>query len=414
MNSIRSLTVAATLLVCLGTNAFAHAQSAAIDQLKAYLAQPRDQRPDMEKQPFATAKLSKAEAATAKQLLWDDHVTEIKETRQKEWDDKAITIGSHTMKLLTKTFGKKPRNGWNLFISMHGGGSDPTGQVNDQQWENQIKLYQPANSLYVCPRAPTNTWNLWHEAHIDPLFTRLIEDAIVLAGVDPNHVYLMGYSAGGDGTYALAPRMADSLAAASMMAGHPNDTSPLGLRDLPFTIHVGALDNGYHRNDVAVEWGKKLDALQKDDPKGYIHEVHLHEGRAHWMNLEDAVAVDWMLKYTRNPLPDKVVWKQSNDTTHDRFYWLATPHDQAKKGQMIVASREGQTITIEKTEGVKTVIIMLNDQMLNMDQPVHVKVDDKDITTTVSRTIENLQKTLSGRGDPDLMFSGMITVPIGN
>src|SRR5436305_270422 len=86
--------------------------------------------------------------------------------------------------------------------------------------------------------------------------------------------------------------------AAMMKAGHPNDASPLGLRDIGFTIHVGALDDGYKRNQVAAEWARKLDALEKADPDGYRHLVKLHEGRSHWMNREDAEAVDWMLKFT--------------------------------------------------------------------------------------------------------------------
>ena len=43
-------------------------------------------------------------------------------------------------------------------------------RVNDQQWENQKKLYTLDEGIYLAPRAPTNTWNLWHEAHIDRLF----------------------------------------------------------------------------------------------------------------------------------------------------------------------------------------------------------------------------------------------------
>jgi predicted esterase len=382
-----------------------------VDDLKDYLAQPRDQRKELASQPFATQAISKDEAEQAKQLLWDDHVKMIKETRQKEWDDNAITIGEHTLKLKTKHVGEKPKDGWNLFISMHGGGNAPA-EVNDQQWENQIQLYDPPNSLYIAPRAPTDTWNLWHEDHIDGLFTRLIEDAIVLDGVDPNHVYIMGYSAGGDGVYQLAPRMADSLAAASMMAGHPNDASPLGLRNLPFTIHVGALDDGYHRNDVAKQWGEKLDKLQKDDPQGYIHEVKLHEGRAHWMNREDAVAVDWMEKYTRNPLPDKVVWMQGNKP-HDRFYWLSVPEKDAKKGQLIIASRDGQNITVEKTDGVTTFNLMLNDAMLDMDKPLTIHIGDKTVNAPVTRTIGVINETLSERGDPDLVFSAMVAVKVG-
>ena len=110
----------------------------------------------------------------------------------------------------------------------------------------------------------------------------------------------MGYSAGGDGVYQLAPRMADRLAAASMMAGHPNESSPLGLRNLPFAIHVGADDAAYNRNKVAREWGEKLDKLREGDPEGYLHLTEIHPGRAHWMNREDASAVPWMAKFRRD------------------------------------------------------------------------------------------------------------------
>jgi len=48
-----------------------------------------------------------------------------------------------------------------------------------------------------------------------------------------------------------------------MMAGHPNEASPLGLRNVPFAIQVGALDVAYKRNEVAAEWGRKLDELQR-------------------------------------------------------------------------------------------------------------------------------------------------------
>ena len=42
--------------------------------------------------------------------------------------------------------------------------------------------------------------------------------------VDPNKVFLSGYSAGGDGTYQMGPMLAEWGAGAAMMAGHPNDT----------------------------------------------------------------------------------------------------------------------------------------------------------------------------------------------
>jgi predicted peptidase len=64
-------------------------------------------------------------------------------------------------------------------------------------------------------------------------------------------VYILGYSAGGDGIYYLGPRLADYLAAASMMAGHPNNASPLNLRNIGFSIYMGENDSAYDRNIVA-------------------------------------------------------------------------------------------------------------------------------------------------------------------
>jgi hypothetical protein len=206
--------------------------------------------------------------------------------------------------------------------------------------------------------------------------------------------------------------MADRWAAAAMMAGHPNDASPLGLRNIGFTIHVGALDNGYNRNKVAAEWKKKLDALQKDDPGGYAHDVQLHPGRGHWMNLEDRAAVDWMARFTRNPLPEKIVWKQS-PVTHGRLYWLALPEGKARGGQLVVATRDGQHIEIEKAEEVTTLTIRLNDQMLDLDKPVVITFSGKEIFKgKAPRTIENLASTLARRGDPDLVFPANLTVKL--
>jgi poly(3-hydroxybutyrate) depolymerase len=52
---------------------------------------------------------------------------------------------------------------------------------------------------------------MWHQPHVDSLFSLFIKLADVYEGINTNRVYLTGYSAGGDGTYQLAPRMADRL-----------------------------------------------------------------------------------------------------------------------------------------------------------------------------------------------------------
>ncbi len=360
---------------------------------------------------FATTPLTKDDASKALDILLERRVAEIKSTREGEVKAKRVEIGDLKMPFAYKIFGEKPKEGRSLFLSMHGGGGAPA-RVNDQQYENQKGLYKPAEGVYLAPRAPTNTWDLWHQSHIDAFFERLIEDMVVFEGVDRDRVYLMGYSAGGDGVYQIAPRMADRFGAASMMAGHPNETVPLGLRDLPFAIHVGANDSAYNRNKIGGEWGVKLDDLQKADPEGYVHHVEIHPGRAHWMNLEDASAVPWMASFRRNPVPKKVVWHQ-DDVTHDCFYWLAVPEGQAKARSTVVASVSGQEIQVEKAEGVAKLVIRLDDRLVDLDKPVKVTAEGKTLFEgMVPRTIANLEATLKGPGDPKLAFSGEVVVTL--
>ncbi len=372
--------------------------------LREWLGKPAASR----KPDIPPAPLTKADAATALDLVWDYWRTLQAAARAAEMKDNVITIGDKQMRLLTRSFGTAPADGRRLWISMHGGGGAPA-QVNDQQWQNQIRLYQPAEGLYVAPRAPTNNWNLWHEGHIDDLFDRLIEDCVLLAGVNPDKVYLMGYSAGGDGVYQLAPRLADRFAAAAMMAGHPGNASPLGLRNLPFAIFSGAEDAAYRRNKIAAEWNGKLDDLAKQDAGGYPHRLNIYAGLGHWMNGKDAEAVPWMAKFTRDPWPKKIVWCQSG-RLHDRFYWLALPDGVAKPGLTIRATAERNVITLDAPE-VTRLTLRLNDRLVNLDQPLKVLFNGKTVFEgKVTRQADAILKSLQQRADPSSAATALLEV----
>ncbi len=342
--------------------------------------------------------LTRAEAEKAVRSQWEDRRAELQAERSAEMTNKVIVLEGQLMRWEERVFGEAPTNGRSLWISMHGGGGAPK-QVNDSQWRNQVGLYQPAEGIYVAPRAPTDKWNLWHEAHIDPMFDRLIEDYVALRNVNPDRVYILGYSAGGDGVWQLAPRMADRWAAAAMMAGHPNDASLLPLRNLPFALFVGANDAAYRRNQVVAERASKLAELRKDDPNGYEHLARIYPGLPHWMNRKDAEALPWMAKFTRNPWPRKVVWVQ-DDVAHSRFYWLAIPPDEAKRKRQIVAEADGQTIrqSGDVPQGLK---LRLSDALLNLDQRVRVIVTNREIFHALApRRAETIRASLRERADP--------------
>ncbi|WP_448661333.1 dienelactone hydrolase family protein [Sphingomonas sp. CJ20] len=359
--------------------------------------------------PALTRPLTRAQADSALALLGADRMRAVAAQWAGAIAAKQITIGDKTLKWESKLFGDAAPGKRSLWISMHGGGNAEPA-VNDQQWRNQIRLYEPAEGIYLAPRAPTDSWNLWHEAHIDALFQALIDAQVAVNGVDPNRVYLMGYSAGGDGVWQVAPRMADRFAAAAMMAGHPNDASLLGLRNLPFAIFMGGADAAYDRNKIAAERTAELDRLAAADPGGYVHMSRIYPGLPHWMNRKDAEALPWMAGFTRDPWPRRVVWEQ-DDVTHDRFYWLQIPDAAAaKQRDTMTATVEGQTITLTGTVPAGTTL-RLSDRLVNLDRPVRVTVNGKvAYSGKVARTGLAIEQSLRERADPSAAATALLTL----
>tara|TARA_B000000477_G_scaffold6335_1_gene5162 strand:- start:836 stop:1501 length:666 start_codon:yes stop_codon:yes gene_type:complete len=219
----------------------------------------------------------------------------------------------------------------------------------------------------------------------------------------------MGRSAGGDGVYQLAPRMADRFAAAAMSAGHPNEASPLGLRNIPFAIHMGELDHRYNRNKVAVDWGNQLKALQKNDPGGYEYFVKIYKGKPHWMDNLEASALIWMSDFIRNPYPEKIIWRQ-DDVLHERFYWLKNINPSV--GDLIEAEIDGQIININSST-VSDIIIQLNDNLIDMDKKVVVNYRGKNLYNGyVSRNENIIKDSIVEYGDPQSVYYGQISLSL--
>jgi poly(3-hydroxybutyrate) depolymerase len=393
----------------------------ALTELRTYLAQPRASRPELSAQPFAKVALTKADAQSAKEQLWKDFADDVRETRQDEvgaTETQARTLrvegNDKQLRYYLAKRGTAPASGWSLFISMHGGGNTAAA-TNDSQWENQISLadgYDPKDALWVAPRAPIDDWNMFFIQEIDALLERLITDLIVFENVDPNKVYIQGYSAGGDAVYQLGSRMGERWAGAGMSAGHPNASSPLGLRNVPFAIHVGGNDTAYDRNKKAEEWGERLEQLAAEDPGGYVNQWQVHAGKPHWMDLEDAVSIPFLQSQTRNPIPDKVVWEQG-EYPRSTFYWLAADEANRAKGALVRAQYDTAGVHISDAKDVKRVSIRLNDDMLDLDGAIRVDFKGQPLMEAqVVRTLAVIDHCIQERGDPGLVFSAELAVDL--
>ncbi|WP_404308976.1 hypothetical protein [Neorhodopirellula lusitana] len=385
--------------------------AAAVEAFDTFLNQDQaDSVATVTEQPWSEFALTREDVERAREMLVRSRNDLLRRTRAAEMKNRVLVHGDYKMPFDYRVFGEMPANGRSLYISLHGGGGAPKA-VNDRQWENQKRLYQPDEGVYVAPRAPTDTWNLWHQKHLDPLLVRLIENMVAFENVNPNRVYVMGYSAGGDGVYQLAPRMSDRWAAAAMMAGHPNEATPLGLRNVPFALQVGGKDAAYKRNRIAADWKTRLAQLREADPEGYEHFVKIYPNKGHWMDREDAVALPWMAKHTRNATPTKIVWVQ-DDVLHDRFYWLGVDEADAKAKSVLRASVDGQTISLESTD-VRDVHVFLDDRFIDLDQPIKIVAGGQTLFDgRVQRTIGSLARTFDDRGDAQLAFPSSVSVSL--
>ena len=196
-----------------------------------------------------------------------------------------------------------------------------------------------------------------------------------------------------------------------MMAGHPGDVSLLNLRNTPFMVWCGALDDAYNRNRECAQRGMELDSLHTQDPEGYIHETHIVAGKPHWMDLTDAAALPWLQRHQRNPYPTRIVWRQE-EVTHPHFYWLTAPEDQLQRGKTVRLTLQGNTVNIQQCDYTQ-LTLHFNDQMVNLDEPITIKHNGKTLFKgKLPRTLTNLQTTLTQRGDLRYMFPSQVTIKI--
>jgi len=352
--------------------------------------------------------LSLSEAEKIEKNIYNDFKKEIIVTRSDEMEDQVIKLKDKKIKFDIKHFGEQGEDGWSLFISLHGGGGT-TESENNRLWNRHKTLYELEDGILFTPRSPSNTWNMWFQSHVDTFFNRIIQNMIAFHNVDPNKIYIMGRSAGGDGIYQVAPRMADRFAAAAMSAGHPNDSSPLGLRNTAFTIHMGENDSLYNRNDMAVKWGNDLRKLNEEDPEGYRYYIKIYKNKGHWMDNLEASALDWMSDFIRNPYPSKVVWKQGN-VLHKRFYWLR--NEDPSFGDLIECNIDDQIITVLSSSSSK-ITIQLNDDLVDMDREITVNYLGRQLFKGfVYRDIDIIKRSIREYGDPKSVYYGEIRLTL--
>ena len=377
----------------------------------------------------------------------------LKEARQEVWnayreeqarDDRllsetaesAMTFGDVTMRYIVLTIGEKPENGYPLYIALHGGGGAPK-EVNDEQWEEMSVYYimYLTYGVYVAPRGVRDTWDTHFNPESYPLYDRLIQDMILTRDVDPNRVYLLGFSAGGDGVYAVAPRMADRFAGANTSSGHPNGVSMLNMKNLPIQLQAGENDTAYNRNTATAEYDAVLNDLQAEYG-GYIHRTLIHYNTGHnyadynrkpiptikdpqaWLTegkraykTMNSYPPDWLNQFVREPLPETVLWDlgtRANQRETESFYYLTAPYTTDSGVIQASYSLAENRITLTVRDVGGPFGILLNEKMINFSKPVLFSVNGEEMVMNVMPDRKVLEETTAERGDPHFQFEARV------
>ncbi|MCL2406884.1 MAG: hypothetical protein FWC95_03030 [Defluviitaleaceae bacterium] len=357
----------------------------------------------------------------------------------------AVSHGDVMMRFTFAINGLPGRGGYPVYIAMHGGGQGHP-IMNETQFAGMSRRYRDSvdNGIYISVRGVRDTWHTHFNPESYPCYDKLIEALVLNHNADPNRVYLLGYSAGGDGVYGITPLMPDRFAAVNMSAGHHNNISAVNFMNTPILLQCGDKDTPFNRNHETVKYGQKIKELRGKYP-GYVSETYIHVDKEHshvvdhsdkrvlqkiykdavaWYENEalehetieaNTNAMDWMNRYVRNPIPAVLAWDLSARAEmreNDCYYWLRAGKEQ--RSGILRASYNGETntINIATEEFAGKFTVLLNYDMLDLCKEIKVNVNGIEWAHTVAPSEEIMAKTLKERGDVNFCFSAEIEIEV--
>lgn len=354
-------------------------------------------------------KLLRNNEPAVRKVAWDAYLkAPIHDSLKVNFDANMVHFENHVSPYTVKTVGTRPANGWPLFIAMHGGGGAPQ-ELNDSQWRHMQIYYRDhpemGGYIYVALRAPDNTWNGFYTGYAYPLMQNLLRQFMLFGDVDPNKKFIMGYSHGGYGAYAMGPKMPDYFAGIQASAAALADgASPVTLRNTAFSTMVGGKDTMYGRNKHIVDFEKEIQKLRGDRTDIYPVTVQIIADHPH-SGLPDRDKIADLYPNVRNPVPRELTWRLSDTVIHD-FFWLHTPSPVSGK-DFNVTCKENHVVA---TTNLTAASILFDSRLIDFKKPVKLELNGKISTHKIQPSLRTLCETIQRRGDPELAFTSELSL----
>ena len=347
-----------------------------------------------------------------RQITWECYKSSrTHDSLKGDFENQKVRFEDHISPYTVKTVGTRPDKGWALFVAMHGGGNAPQ-EVNDSQWKHMQIYYrdhpEAGGYIYVALRAPDNTWNGFYTGYAYPLVQNLLRQFSIFGDIDPNKKFIMGYSHGGYGAFAIGPKMPDYFAAIHASAAAPTDGSgPVTLRNTVFTTMVGEKDTSYGRYALVKKFDLEVNSLRGDRTDIYpvttqIVAEHPHSG------LPDRDKIAEMYANVRNPVPNELTWQLSDSVISD-FFWLHVPKPEAGK-KFNATCKENHFVV---TTDLISPSILMDSRLIDFTKPVRIELNGISSSCKIKPCLRTLCQTMQRRGDPELAFTAEIPLLTG-
>jgi predicted esterase len=379
--------------------------------LKEFFAATPDRQTNWQFAP-SLEKLLRENEPAVRQAAWEAYrAAPIHGALKQDFDTNQVRFEKRLSPYTVKTVGPRPTNGWALFIAMHGGGGAPK-QVNDSQWKVMQSYYrdhpEAGGYIYVALRAPNDTWNGFYDVYVYPLIANLIEQFTLFGDVDVNKAFIMGYSHGGYGAYAIGPKMPDRFAAihASAAAATDGESTAKTLRNTIFTVMVGEKDTMYGRYERNKKFAAEIETLRGNRNDIYPVHVEIKEGFGHG-GLPDRDKIKLMYPAVRNPVPRELTWLLTDKVITD-FFWLHVP--EPTKKQEIWASCHDNRFVVTANSNVTAVTVFFDNRLVDFSKPVDIELNGSTTSRRVEPRLRTLCETLLPRGDIELAFTGRLDI----
>jgi poly(3-hydroxybutyrate) depolymerase len=257
-----------------------------------------------------------------------------------------------------------------LVMGLHGGG-EGAGDASEA-----AGTWNVPGCLGMYPQGIRLVHDTWNTVHGERFVLTLLDVAKVQREVDPDRVVAAGFSMGGTGSWFLAGRHPDLLAAAAPCVGvlmaSPKSQVPKkedvqflqygfvpNVRNLAMTWFAGLADDHCMPGTYLCAWDLLQD-LRRKDAGGYERlRFTTYEGLGHaFPPGEPGKIIAWLATQRREPFPSRLVWEYAADPFPlpeddvDRrvgryvkrdFYWLHTERPEDKSTVRATLDRSGAT-----------------------------------------------------------------------